>query len=202
MLVTANFDPAQRHNRRKAPIANGVLGMLIFVITEVMFFAALISAYLVLRAGALEWPPWGQPRLPVAATAFNSVVLLLSGWVLFQAYKAFVQPNSYLRKVRKLLAVSILLGTFFVLFQGYEWLQLISFGLTITSSTYGSLFYLVIGTHALHAIIALLILFRAYSKLAPLRTPPLTRTEFVVPQIFWYFVVGVWPVLYITVYLV
>ena len=202
MLVSANFDPAQRHNHKKAPIANGVLGMLIFVITEVMFFAALISAYLVLRIGALEWPPWGQPRLPVAATAFNSVVLLLSGWVLFHAYKAFVQADASLRKARKLLGISILLGTFFVLFQGYEWIQLISYGLTITSSTYGSLFYLIIGTHAFHAIIALLILFHAYTKLAPFRTASLTRTEFVVPQIFWYFVVGVWPVLYVTVYLV
>ncbi len=202
MLVSANFDPTQRDNRNKHPIANGILGMLIFVVTEVMFFAALISAYLVLRAGTPEWPPWGQPRLPVAATAFNSVILLLSGWVLFHAYKAFSQTDPSLRKAKRLLAISILLGTFFVLFQGYEWIRLISFGLTITSSTYGGLFYLIIGTHAFHAIIALLILLRAYIKFTPINSPSLTRTEFVVPQIFWYFVVGVWPLLYVTVYLV
>ena len=41
------------------PISNGVLGMLIFMVTEAMFFAGLISAYVVIKAGIEEWPPWG-----------------------------------------------------------------------------------------------------------------------------------------------
>ena len=55
----------------RTPISSGVFGMLIFMVTEAMFFAGLISAYMVIRAGIEEWPPWGQPRLPVVATAFN-----------------------------------------------------------------------------------------------------------------------------------
>ena len=55
-----------------------VLGMLIFVIAETMMFAGLISAFTIVKAGALGWPPPGQPRLPVEATAFNTAVLLLS----------------------------------------------------------------------------------------------------------------------------
>ena len=54
--------------RRNSVIPNGVLGMLIFIACEVMFFAALFSAYLVVSAGATEWPPADQPRLPVATT--------------------------------------------------------------------------------------------------------------------------------------
>ena len=66
----------------RTPISSGVLGMLIFMVTEAMFFAGLISAYMVIRAGIEEWPPWGQPRLPVVATAFNTVMLLASGFVM------------------------------------------------------------------------------------------------------------------------
>lgn len=200
MLVTTNVDPSQRQNRKKAPISNGVLGMIIFIVSEIMFFAALISSYLVLRSGAVEWPPWGQPRLPVVATAFNTLVLLASGWVLYKAYQQFTQPEPSFTKTRKLLGISILLGVFFVLFQGYEWMQLIQFGLTLTSSTYGGLFYLIIGTHALHAIAALLMLLHAYWMLRPSQTPPLTPSGLAVSKVFWYFVVGLWPVLYLSVY--
>ena len=66
----------------RTPISSGVLGLLIFMVTEAMFFAGLISAYVVIKAGIEEWPPWGQPRLPVVATAFNTVVLLASGFIM------------------------------------------------------------------------------------------------------------------------
>ncbi|MBF0279854.1 MAG: cytochrome c oxidase subunit 3 [SAR324 cluster bacterium] len=201
MLIGTNVDPTRHQNRQKPPIANGVVGIAIFVVTEVMFFASLISAYLVLRSGAEEWPPWGQPRLPVAATAFNTVVLLLSGLVLFKAYQQFLKPDR-VSVSRKMLGLSILLGLFFVLFQGYEWIQLLQFGLTMTSSNYGGLFYLIIGTHAVHVVAALFFLLHTYSMLAPSRIPQLASTEFVVSQIFWYFVVGVWPILYFLIYLV
>jgi len=201
MLIGANVDPTQHQKRKKPPIANGVLGIIIFVVTEVMFFAALISSYLVLRSGAVEWPPWGQPRLPVLATGFNTLVLLLSGWVLFKAHRTFSRTDG-VPAARKLLGISILLGLFFILFQGYEWFQLIQFGLTMTSSTYGGLFYLIIGIHALHVAAALIVLSHTYAKLAPSKVPQLATTEFAVSQIFWYFVVGVWPLLYFLVYLV
>lgn len=201
MLVAVKVNPIQ--NRKRPPIANGVIAIIIFIVTEIMFFAALISSYLVLRSNAEEWPPWGQPRLPVETTAFNSLALLLSGWVLYKAYQSFSKGNDEeLPKVRKLLGLSILLGVFFVGFQGYEWAQLIQFGLTISSSTFGGLFYLIIGTHALHAVAALIALIYTYLRLAPHATSKLTATEFVVPQIFWCFVVGIWPILYVLVYLV
>ena len=55
--------------------------MIIFVVAEIMFFAALMSAHTIARATVLGgvWPPAGQPRLPVERTAFNTAILLLSG---------------------------------------------------------------------------------------------------------------------------
>ena len=165
--------------------------------TEVMFFAALISAYMIIRSGSEEWPPWGQPRLPVFATALNSLALLASAFCLHRSVKAF---SSQASRSKQLLALTIALGTVFVGVQGYEWVQLISFGLTITSSTYGGVFYLIIGAHGLHVIGGLLALLACLKRLNS-TSQLLTIDNLRAAQIFWYFVVGVWPVLYTLVYL-
>ena len=100
---------------------SAVLAMLIFIGTEVMLFAGLISAFLILRATAGgAWPPPGQPRLPLEETAFNTLALLVSGYMLWRARRAFaVAPSRALRP----LAIAVALGAFFVLFQGYEWVM-------------------------------------------------------------------------------
>ena len=79
LLATSESSLASQPKRAKPPVSSGVVGMLLFMVTEVMFFGALISAYLVIRAGLDEWPPWGQPRLPIETTAINTLVLLVSG---------------------------------------------------------------------------------------------------------------------------
>tara|TARA_Y100000588_G_C13760194_1_gene713669 strand:- start:71 stop:664 length:594 start_codon:yes stop_codon:yes gene_type:complete len=191
----ANSIPAPRSSDKALP--NGLLGMLFFVLTEVMVFAAFISAYLVVRSGAPEWPPADQPRLPIEATAFNSFVLLLSGLFTFLANKAFFLPGEE-GKAFRLFLIAILLGSFFVLFQGYEWIGLIHYGLTMTSGPYGSFFYLIVGAHGLHAIVAITILAIACQKM---KQGILTPSEFWTGQAFWYFVVGLWPILYWLVYL-
>ncbi len=178
-------------------LPNGVLGMVCFITMEIMFFAALISAYMIVKSGMLFWPPPDQPRLPVAATAINSLVLLASGWLLFKAERSFRQ-NKNGEAAYRLFRLSIYLGTFFVLFQGFEWIRLIGFGLTMTSSTYGGFFYLIIGTHASHAVTALIVMVLMLKKM---KKNQLSTVEFWCTQIFWHFVVGVWPILYILVYL-
>jgi heme/copper-type cytochrome/quinol oxidase subunit 3 len=58
---------------------NVFFGMMLLLTTEAMFFAGLISAYLVARGNAAVWPPADQPRLPMSVTAINTVILVLSG---------------------------------------------------------------------------------------------------------------------------
>lgn len=196
--------------RARMRIPSPVIGMTIFVFTEVMFFSALISAYLIIKAGAPmgTWPPPDQPTLPVAMTGFNTMVLVLSGVMMFLSSRAYAASNKT-RSVRLLFAAT-LLGLFFVLVQGYEWVNLIKHGLTLyapevrlatggtTASSYGSFFYLIIGAHALHALAAIVYMVRAY---AAFQDDRLGVGEFQALRIFWYFVVGVWPVLYALVYL-
>ena len=77
MTLRGNPDPVRRE--REGVIPHGVMGMLLFVMAEAMLFAGLISAFQIVKAGAVVWPPLDQPRLPLEATAFNSVVLMASG---------------------------------------------------------------------------------------------------------------------------
>ena len=58
-------------------LSSSAMGMLVFIVTELMFFAALISAYSIINAAAEVWPPADQPRLPVRASALNSLVLFV-----------------------------------------------------------------------------------------------------------------------------
>ncbi len=176
-------------------LPSAVLGTLIFVIAEMMMFAGLMSAFSIVKAGALGWPPPGQPRLPVEATAFNTAVLLASGVVLFFANRAFARNREL---AKRLLLTAIGLGAFFVAFQGFEWVSLIRQGLTLTSSNHGSFFFLIVGLHGLHAIAGLTVLgsaewYCAHRELLSSRTRG--------APVFEHVVAGLWPVLYFMVYL-
>ena len=177
-------------------LPSAVLGMLIFVITEAMLFAGLISAFLIVRASAVGgiWPPPDQPRLPVEGTAFNTLALLVSGVMLWRARQVFGRGPSHALHP---LALSIGLGAFFVLFQGYEWVRMLSQGLTLSSSNHGSFFYLIVGLHALHAVAGLSLLGFTWWRL---RGGFLAASSFAAAQVFWFFVVGLWPILYLLVY--
>jgi len=189
------FRPKPR--RAEKVISNGVLGMLLFVFVEVMLFAGFISAFLIIKARAVGsvWPPPNQPRLPFQETAVNTSALLASGIILLVAHRMYQRGN---RSVGGLLAVATVLGGVFVALQGVEWLALIREGLTLTSSTYGALFYTIIGAHALHAVAAIGVLAWAWLRLMAGR---LSREAMSTVALFWYFVVVVWPFLYFQVYL-
>jgi cytochrome c oxidase subunit 3 len=177
-------------------VPSSVLAMLIFVGTEIMFFAGFVSAFTIMRASAVLWPPPNQPRLPVEETAFNTMLLLLSGAALFLARRRYRAGSPSGARVPLLLAIG--LGSGFVVLQGREWVSLLAAGLTLTSSALGSFFYLIVGMHALHAVVALGVLVYAWRRLERGWLP---ATVLAVAEVFWYFVVLVWPILYWRVYL-
>ena len=186
--------PAIAAGRR---LPNSVLGMIIFVAAEIMFFAALMSAHTIARATVLGgvWPPPGQPRLPVERTAFNTAILLLSGALLLVANRRARESQE---KAQPYVAGAILTGAAFILLQGVEWVRLLREGLTMTSSSHGAFFYLIVGAHALHAVVAIVALAAVYF---PMRRGMLSPSRFAATQVFWYFVVLLWPIIYLRVYL-
>lgn len=221
MAARATIIPFRpRPQKPRKLVSNGVLGMILFVFVEIMLFAGFISAFVIIKSRAIGsvWPPPNQPRLPFEETAVNTSALLASGIVLFIAHRIFQRrggvdarrpgghpggqlggwPGGRPGSVAGLLAAATLLGGAFVALQGVEWLALIREGLTITSSTYGALFYTIIGAHALHAVAAIGALAWAFVRLMRDR---LTKEAMSTVAIFWYFVVLVWPFLYFQVYL-
>ena len=186
-----------RPHKREKLVSNGVLGMVLVVFVEIMLFAGFISAYVIVKARApgSVWPPPNQPRLPFERTAINTGALILSGIVLLVAHRMHEKGRP---RVGGLLVVATLLGAAFVALQGAEWVALLAEGLTLTSSTFGSLFYTIIGAHALHAVVAICALGWATARL---RAGRLTKEVLSTVALFWYFVVLVWPFLYFQVYL-
>ncbi|MDH4130326.1 MAG: cytochrome c oxidase subunit 3, partial [Gemmatimonadota bacterium] len=179
--MTAATAPAARPARRQV-LPNGVLGMLVFVFTEIMLFAGMISAHAISRAGASEWPPANQPRLPVVLTLGNTVALLISGAMLIWAQRSWRRSPA---AVKPPLFGALALGIFFVAAQGREWIGLIREGLTLTSSNYGGFFYLIVGAHALHALVAILALGWVWRRLV---TGRLAEAQLATVAVFWYFV--------------
>lgn len=135
-------------------INRSLLGLLIFLGTEAMFFAGLISAFLILKAGSTVWPPVNQPRLPVAITAINTLVLLVSAYTMHRAVKAVRAGQN--KSLTRWLAMTGALATVFLGVQGAEWIRLVKYGLTFSSSNYGATFYTLIGAHGLHMLAAVL----------------------------------------------
>jgi cytochrome c oxidase subunit III len=181
--------------QREPAIPSGVIAMLLFIATEVMLFMGFISAFFIVKAGALAWPPPDQPRLPVPLTSVNTGILLASGVLLVLSNLAFRRGNFL--KSKRLFGFSLICGVIFLSVQGYEWARLLSYGLTLRSSAYGSFFYLLIGAHALHAILALLAMIALWPKFVK---GNLKGSTFYTTQTFWYFVVGIWPLLFGVVY--
>ncbi len=185
--------PPARRRERKQVVPNAVFGTLVFVFTEMMFFGGLVSAHTITRDLWPMWPPPGQPRLPIEATAFNTAVLVASAVLMVIAGRRHAVGAA-----RAPLTGAMLLGAFFVLAQGYEWVGLLGEGLTLTSSNHGAFFYLIVGTHAVHVLAGLAVLVWLRARLVAGR---LTEAGFQAGRVFWYFVVALWPVLYWRVYL-
>ena len=183
------------HVARRA--SSPVVAMVLFTIAESMFFGAIISAYLVTSANAEAWPPAHLPTLPIGVSAFNAIILLLSG--IFVAFAGRVERREEKNHHRKFFAVGLVLGICFLLFQGSEWIRMLEAGLAFVSETYASFFYLIVGAHGIHVLGALAYLGFIFAR-GPANDAA-GRELFRSGRIFWYFVVGLWPILYGLVYL-
>ncbi|HUK42701.1 MAG TPA: cytochrome c oxidase subunit 3 [Candidatus Acidoferrales bacterium] len=179
--------------------SNAWLAVLIFIGAEAMFFAGLIGAYIVFRVSSPIWPPPFQPRLPIAATGVNTLILIASAVTMRRALKAVVAGDR--KQLVRLLGATAILGGMFLAVQGFEWIRLIDFGLTVSSSVYGGLFYTLIGFHGLHVLGALIWLLIVFSLAKQGRFSKERHVGLQTCNMYWTFVVGLWPLLYGLVYL-
>ena len=179
--------------------SNGWVAVIVFLGAEAMFFAGLIGAYIVFRVSAPLWPPVFQPRLPIGVTGINTLILLASAATMRLSLKA-VQLNER-KKMIRFIGYTAALGGIFLAIQGFEWVRLIHFGLTLSSSVYGGLFYTVIGFHGLHVLGGLIWVMSVFALAKAGRFSQERHVALQTCALYWNFVVGLWPLLYCVVYL-
>jgi heme/copper-type cytochrome/quinol oxidase subunit 3 len=165
---------------------------------ETMFFAGLIGAFIVFRLSAPNWPPPFQPRLPIGVTGINTVILLISAATMHFSLRSMRAGRR--DAATRSLALTAFLGTLFLVIQGSEWIKLVHFGLTVSSSVYGGLFYALIGAHGVHVLGALAWLLAVYAQTRKGRYSRKNHTGLQICAMYWIFVVALWPVLYGLVY--
>ncbi len=180
-------------------IGNAQLAMLFLILCELMFFAGLIGAFLVFRFGGQPWPPPFQPRLPVGITAVNTLFLLASSYTFIRARRSLRLGDA--GRLCAYLTATGALGLIFLMVQGYEWIRLLNFGLTVSSGTYASTFYTIIGAHAAHVFGAILWLGVVLIRARLGHFSAQRSTSVTICGMYWHLVVGLWPVLFFLVYL-
>jgi len=183
------------------PISNARLGVLILLGAETMLFSGLIGAFLVFRMGNITWPPPSHIniQLPRAVTGINTVLLILSGYTMFQALRTIQKDR--VNQLRNWLLLTGGLGLLFLVIQGSEWIQLVHNGLTLQSGVYGGIFYVLIGCHAAHVLGAVIWLFIVFGIAVAGRFSAAHHIGVETCTMYWIFVVALWPILYVLVYL-
>ncbi len=191
--------PPSSPPQREPFISNERLGMLTFLAFEGMFFGGLLGAFLVFRLASVHWPPPGQPYLPGVITWINTAVLLSSAYTMRRAVRA-IRGGSQSGLLNGLGATA-LLGTTFLAVQGTEWVRLVRYGLTLSSGTYGSTFYTLIGCHGVHVLGAVVWLLIVLVQGMGGRFTSREHAGVQLCGMYWHFVVGLWPLLFGLVYL-
>ncbi len=193
-------DSTSDGDRHERPfISSAMLAVLMVIGTEMMLFSGLIGSFLIFRLQAAFWPPPGLPRLPIAVTWVNTFVLLTSAVTISMALRAVHQSRQ--RLLRRYLLATLALGVTFLAVLGSEWVRLVSHGLKLSSGSYGSFFYILIGCHGAHVTAGLICL--AYVVWSAMRGRYNARNAAGIElcAVYWYFVCAVWPLLFVLVYL-
>lgn len=185
---------------RPAPrLSNARIAIIMLMAAETMLFTGLVSAHTVLKQTAVAWPPPGQPRLPLTITWVNTFVLFLSCWTMTRAWSA--QSAGQARRLRLGLWETFALGATFLAIQGSEWVRLLGHGLGVSTSLYGATFYTLIGLHGLHVLAAVIWLLVVALRFDGGRFSLERAARLDICAMYWFYVCGLWAVLFPLVYL-
>jgi cytochrome c oxidase subunit III len=183
--------PANRSSR----VEPQLLGMLLFIISEVMIFGAFFTAYFFIRV--VQGDPWPAPgmELPVAIAGVNTAILLSSSLTMHWAETSIKNGNRFGLKAGIL--STFLLGFTFLFIQINEYVHI---GFSPQDSAQGSIFYGLTGLHGAHVFIGLTLLLMVTIRAFRGHYSPEEHRGVEVPGIYWHFVDAMWIIVYSTVY--
>jgi cytochrome c oxidase subunit 3 len=212
LVATATAIPASRlHGHHDRPSMVSV-GTIIWLSSELMFFAALFACYFTIRAQSPDLWASETELLNVPFATVNTTVLVLSSVTcqlgVFAAERGQVGRTGSVFKVkgwglREWFVLTYLMGAVFIAGQSLEYVELTNEGLTIPANAYGSVFYLTTGFHGLHVTGGLLaFLFVLGRTFLARRFTHEQAVSAIVVSYYWHFVDVVWIGLFATIYLI
>jgi cytochrome c oxidase subunit III len=192
---------AEHHGPPAANVSSRVeaqfLGMLLFIISEVMLFGAFFTAYFFIRVVADDtWFPFDGKELPKVIAGVNTAVLVSSSFTMHWALEGARRGNR--RAMQVGLLTTALLGLTFLSVQINEYVHI---GFAPHDNAQGTIFYGLTGLHGAHVAVGLTLLVFATLRAFRGHFTPKEHRGVEVPGIYWHFVDVMWIVVYSTVYL-
>jgi len=190
--------PYTVHERPDSGLANGKLGIWLFLASEVMLFGALFSTYIILRTGADVWP---HGELNVWLGAINTVILICSSVTMVVAW-AQLKMNEF-AKGRRYLWVTAVLATVFLINKYFEYADHFSRGEGPWHSTFLGIYFTLTGLHGIHIIGGIVVMAYLAGPGAKLwqKNPEQFANRVEYTGLYWHFVDLVWIFLFPLLYL-
>jgi cytochrome c oxidase subunit III len=189
----AEHPPAAHQSSR---VEAQFLGMVLFIISEIMLFGSFFTAYFFIRVvGNADWPASGT-ELPVAIAGVNTAILLSSSFTMHWALEGARNENRAALQVGIL--TTFLLGLTFLTVQINEYVHV---GFAPADHAQGTIFYSLTGLHGAHVFIGLTLLAMATIRAFRGHFSAKEHRGVEVPGIYWHFVDGMWIIVYSTIYI-
>ena len=200
-VPTAGHGHGEHHGppeaNRSSRVDPQMLGMLLFIISEIMVFGAFFTAYFFIRVvNGDEWPAAGT-ELPKLVAGVNTAILLSSSVTLHWAENSIKNDNRF--GFRAGILTTFLLGLTFLFIQINEYVHI---GFAPHDSAQGSVFYGLTGLHGAHVFIGLLLLSMVTVRAFRGHYSSTSHRGVEVPGIYWHFVDVMWIIVYTTVYII
>ena len=190
--------PYTVQTRPDTGLANGKLGIWLFLASEVMLFGALFSTYIILRTGSQVWPH-GQLNVPLGA--INTVLLIVSSVTMVLAW-ASLKMNDF-GKFKLYQAATVVLALVFLVNKFFEYREHLGHGKPPSASTFDAIYFTLTGLHGLHilgGVVVMLYFLGPGTKLWK-KTPEQFTNRIEYTGLYWHFVDLVWIFLFPVLYL-
>jgi cytochrome c oxidase subunit 3 len=197
-VTTTAFEGGRVHSLTRPNMVS--VGTIVWLSSELMFFAALFAMYFTVRAAHPGDWPMEPTELNVSYALVVTLVLVASSFTCQMG--VFAAERGDVFGLRRWYLLSFAMGLFFVLGQANEYRSLVSEGTTISATGYGSVFYLTTGFHGLHVIGGLIAFVFVLARSTMGRYTPAQATSAIVVSYYWHFVDVVWIGLFATIYLI
>jgi cytochrome c oxidase subunit 3 len=196
VTAASAIDKSQIHSLTRPNMVS--VGTIVWLSSELMFFAALFAMYFSIRAAAPGMWAEHTPKLDVPYATVNTIILVLSSVTCQMG--VFAAEKGDVHALRRWFTLTFVMGLIFVLGQLNEYRSLVHEGVRLNGDGYGSMFYLTTGFHGLHVTGGLIAFIVYMIRTTMGRFTPAQATSAIVVSYYWHFVDVVWIALFLMIY--